>query len=190
MQSKMNRLRIRKQNIKDTHLRAEEEAAHRPSIILGTRPGEEHKWAECTLAEVLVDEEALHATENMVVHKMPIGKVALPAHFAYGVEEAERHLLFGTLPDASTGMARAAAQTQAFASGRPSEWNSEQAAVQEATELRKANLFAKVLDLRNANAAGIAYENRRRIIREFSTPENPFNPGRTEVQGEPPLFNQ
>ena len=50
-------------------------------------------------------------------------------------------------------------------------------------ELRKANLLAKVLDLRNANAAGIAYENRLRIIEAFSTPQNPFDPGRTEVQG-------
>ena len=50
-------------------------------------------------------------------------------------------------------------------------------------EVRKANLFAKALDLRNANAAGIAFENRRRIIMAFSTPENPFDTGRTEVQG-------
>jgi len=50
------------------------------------------------------------------------------------------------------------------------------------TELHKANMFAKVLDLRNANAKGIAYVNRRRIIYAFSTPQNPFDTGRTEVQ--------
>lgn len=50
-------------------------------------------------------------------------------------------------------------------------------------ELRKANLLAQALDLRNANAAGVAYENRLRIIEAFSTPKNPFDPGRTEVQG-------
>lgn len=51
---------------------------------------------------------------------------------------------------------------------------------------RNANMFAKVLDLRNANAAGIAYENRRRIIYAFSTPKKPFDPGRAEVQGSQP----
>jgi len=45
-----------------------------------------------------------------------------------------------------------------------------------------ANMFAKVLDLRNANAQGIAYVNRRRIIFAFSTPQNPYDTGRTEVQ--------
>lgn len=50
-------------------------------------------------------------------------------------------------------------------------------------QLQNANMFAKVLDLRNANAAGIAYENRRRIIHAFSGPENPFDTGRAEVQG-------
>jgi len=49
-------------------------------------------------------------------------------------------------------------------------------------EKQKATTFAKVVDLRNADADGIAYENKRRIIVAFSTPENPFDPGRTEVQ--------
>ncbi|KAF8641051.1 hypothetical protein AX17_000695 [Amanita inopinata Kibby_2008] len=49
-------------------------------------------------------------------------------------------------------------------------------------ELLKANNFAKVVDLRNASAEGIAYENRRRVILAFSDPENPYDPGRVEVQ--------
>ncbi|KAF9004440.1 S15/NS1 RNA-binding domain-containing protein [Hymenopellis radicata] len=40
----------------------------------------------------------------------------------------------------------------------------------------------QVVDLRNANADGIHFENRLRIIREFSAPDRPFNPGRQEVQ--------
>ena len=54
------------------------------------------------------------------------------------------------------------------------------------TQLHKANMFAKVLDLQNANAKGVAYVNRRRIIFAFSTPQNPFDTGRTEVQGTHP----
>ncbi|KAG8848664.1 hypothetical protein FRB91_010610 [Serendipita sp. 411] len=41
---------------------------------------------------------------------------------------------------------------------------------------------SRVLDLKNANAAGIAMENRMRIVSEFSGPDSPFNPGRAEVQ--------
>jgi small subunit ribosomal protein S15 len=50
-------------------------------------------------------------------------------------------------------------------------------------EKAKIEAFAKVIDLQNANAGGISYENRRRIILEFSAHENPFDPGRSEVQG-------
>ena len=57
-------------------------------------------------------------------------------------------------------------------------------------ERLKANLLAKALDLRNANAAGIAFENRRRIIKAFSMPENPYDTGRTEVQGAYILFSE
>ena len=53
-------------------------------------------------------------------------------------------------------------------------------------QLHKTNMFAKVLDLRNANAKGISYVNRRRIIFAFSSPQNPFDTGRTEVQGTQP----
>jgi small subunit ribosomal protein S15 len=50
-------------------------------------------------------------------------------------------------------------------------------------ELMKANIFAQVIDLQNADARGIAYENRRRIIMEFSESAQPWDPGRPEVQG-------
>ena len=51
-------------------------------------------------------------------------------------------------------------------------------------EKMKADAFAKMVDLHNANARGITYENRRRIVLQFSGPENSFDPGRAEVQGE------
>jgi small subunit ribosomal protein S15 len=43
--------------------------------------------------------------------------------------------------------------------------------------------MAVVVDLCNANAAGIAFENRRRVITAFSEPGKPNHTGRTEVQG-------
>ena len=50
-------------------------------------------------------------------------------------------------------------------------------------EQKKAAMFARMVDLRNANARGIAFENRRRIVAAFSEPENPTDTGRPEVQG-------
>ncbi|KJA26927.1 hypothetical protein HYPSUDRAFT_36095 [Hypholoma sublateritium FD-334 SS-4] len=177
---KANSLRARKANIAHTGARVAEAEAHRPSVILGTRPGDEAKWDRCDLARVLVDETALRSSTDMVPARLPIGTVALPPQFAYGVDAPERQLLFEALPNAATGMARSGVAHKAVQDGKSEDWAA--VAAQEKVELLKANLLAKALDLRNANAAGIAFENRRRIIREFSTPENPFNPGLTEVQ--------
>ncbi|KAI9432061.1 hypothetical protein H4582DRAFT_1998882 [Lactarius indigo] len=46
----------------------------------------------------------------------------------------------------------------------------------------QANQVARLVDLRNANAAGVAFENRRRVIAAFSEPGKPDDTGRTEVQ--------
>jgi hypothetical protein len=43
--------------------------------------------------------------------------------------------------------------------------------------------MAALVDLRNADAAWIAFENRRRVIEAFSEPVKPDDTGRTEVQG-------
>lgn len=150
--------------------------------MLGTRPNEEAtKWANCDLAKVLVDEAELRATTNAPVREEHLaGSIDVPTQLGFGVGEEEKKLLFDELPLASAHMSVA---------GRPKREQRDATqlgrilAEEQDAELRKANLLAKALDLRNANAAGIAFENRRRIIKAFSTSENPFNPGRTEVQG-------
>jgi len=99
----------------------------------------------------------------------------MPQDLGYGVQNAEKTLLFEHLPMATLHMTSRVRKSSSFTKEMQEE--------DERTELRKVNLLAKALDLRNANAAGIAYENRRRIIEAFSTTENPFDSGRTEVQG-------
>ena len=42
--------------------------------------------------------------------------------------------------------------------------------------------FARVMDLRNSNARGIAFENRKRIIAAFSPPGKDNDTGCPEVQ--------
>lgn len=51
-------------------------------------------------------------------------------------------------------------------------------------EMHKAHMLARLTDLRNTNADGLAFENRRRIIAVFSEPDQPNDSGRPEVQGE------
>ncbi|KAI0299884.1 hypothetical protein BC826DRAFT_993928 [Russula brevipes] len=46
----------------------------------------------------------------------------------------------------------------------------------------QADALGRVVDLRNASAAGIAFEDRRRIIAAFSGPGRVNDTGRTEVQ--------
>ncbi|KAL0574166.1 hypothetical protein V5O48_007794 [Marasmius crinis-equi] len=152
-----------------------EEQAKRASPILGTLPGEEFKWEKCDLAKILVKEEELAGSPEMTPTERPIGRVNEPQEFAFGITKTEASELFGALPILSNQIL-----TQSKAKGVQDtiEYGMESAE----RELRKANMFAKVVDLRNADAGGIAYENRRRIIEAFSSPENPFDPGRSEVQ--------
>ena len=151
--------------------------ASRPSVVLGTRPGDDTTWKNCDLAKILVDEEGLVSDTNLEPTSQPIGTVNMPKHMAFGVGEAEKSMLFGKLPILSAEadvlggeLSGVQAMESIFAGGGEK-------------ELKKANAFAQLLDLRNANAGGIAYENRRRIIAAFSTPSNPSDTGRSEVQG-------
>ncbi|KAF5346125.1 hypothetical protein D9758_009970 [Tetrapyrgos nigripes] len=148
--------------------------ARKPSVILGTRAGEEHKWDKCDLARVLVNEAELASPPKRVPLDTSIGTIELPQQFAYGVTVSEAKLLFDKLPRLSAG--------QGLSEGTFSKELSDTLQKGEQRELKKANEFARAIDLRNADADGVQYENKRRIIAKFSTPENPFDPGRTEVQ--------
>jgi small subunit ribosomal protein S15 len=150
----------------------------RPHVVLGNRPGDEDKWRNCDLAKIIVTEEELRSPSAAPEpSNQPIGTVQLPKHMNFGIGEAEKQLLFRHLPVLS-----ARAPVLLHHNQPPEVLESLHTEGQE-QELFKASNFAKVVDLRNANAGGIAYENRRRIILAFSTPENPFDPGRVEVQG-------
>ena len=150
----------------------------RPHVVLGNRPGDEDKWRNCDLAKIIVTEEELRSPSAVPdPSNQPIGTVQIPQHMNFGIGEAEKQLLFRHLPVLS-----ARASVLANPDHQPEVLESLHATGQE-QELFKANNFAKVVDLRNASAGGIAYENRRRIILAFSTLENPFDTGRAEVQG-------
>jgi small subunit ribosomal protein S15 len=171
----------RKSNLAIHKERKRTAEANKAHVILGTRPGEEFKWQQCDLAKVLVSEEEL--TKNAPAPDTDFcsdGVLHLPEHLNFGVGEQEKKLLFEHLPYLS-----AKGETLFKGDYKRSDWANTNAKFLEMQkkELMKANIFARIIDLQNADARGIAYENRRRIIMEFSESAQPWDPGRPEVQG-------
>jgi small subunit ribosomal protein S15 len=167
-------------------------AAASAHVVLGTRPGEEHKWDASDLARCIVTEAQVRAAAAPV----------RGYHVAPG--SADERLLFASLPtltaemsvsepaeyvDAKGEAEAAAAAEDGLGQAPTHRGNKMDADMAEgllhafALEGRKAEMLERLLDLRNANSAGIAYENRRRIVDEFSTADKPGDTGRTEVQG-------
>jgi len=163
------------------------------------RPGDEAKWENCHLAKVLVDMEEMLSSTELIPTQQGVGTVHIPKQVSFGIGEAEKQLLFGDLPllssirgkldettESPMPMPHPVQKTPEDYAYRPTvevlQRQGDNRVTNNQIELQKANAFAKLVDLRNANAAGIAYENRRRIIAAFSTPPNPFDPGRSEVQ--------
>lgn len=147
--------------------------AQREYAVLGHRPGQDHKWQSSALAKAVITQDALYSDSVPEIIHSPEGDIELPPHLSFGINERSKELLFKVLPplSAQEGVTK-------FSENVVSE-------MQEAmeNEKAKANMFAKVIDLRNANAKGLAFENRRRCISLFSPPGNPFDTGRPEVQG-------
>ena len=109
------------------------------------------------------------------------GSIQLPTYYNYGVGEKEKEALFNVLPALSL---EATVRYQRRKIGDIDQHTLAQCqSTASIEELQKLNMFTRLVDLRNANARGIAYENRRRIIAAFSEPENPNDTGRPEVQG-------
>jgi len=172
-------------------------AAARPHVILGTAASNEEeanaKWAACDLAKALVRPEELSpdAPAQRVV-SMPAAATAkeadvhVPASLAYGIREREQQMLFEHLPllsaDMSTRHETRVMRSAAGGANRHAEAISAYHETEVTAGVAQANAMAKLVDLRNANAGGIAFENRRRIIEAFSEPGKPNDTGRTEVQ--------
>lgn len=124
------------------------------------------------------------------------GDVRVPPSLAFGMREREERMLFEHLPLLSADMStrhEMTVMTNSSSGGggagavshdrKGAEAMSAYHETQLAAGMTQANVLAKVVDLRNANAAGIAFENRRRVIEAFSEPGKPNDSGRTEVQG-------
>ncbi|OBZ68449.1 30S ribosomal protein S15, partial [Grifola frondosa] len=148
----------------------------RPHIILGNRPNDEAKWQNCDLAKVLVTLEEITTSPAPSLSFSATGELQLPSYYNYGIGEAETEMLFEVLPALTVeGWNRTIEHMD-----DPRQRIVEQSV--ENREMLKSKMLARLVDLRNANARGIAYENRKRIVAEFSEPEKPGDTGRPEVQ--------
>jgi small subunit ribosomal protein S15 len=143
---------------------AQKAATARPHVVLGTISNTD-TWTSCDLARTLVQPDEL----------------AAPLASSFGIRAREQRMLFAHLPLLAADMHT---RREMRMSGTPKA--AEMAAQHErALEAgtRQAESLAKLVDLRNANAAGVAFENRRRVVEAFSEPGKPGDTGRTEVQG-------
>ncbi|KAI0094988.1 hypothetical protein BDY19DRAFT_988772 [Irpex rosettiformis] len=165
---------------------AKERAAElsRPHVVLGNKPGDETKWKNCDLAKVLVTEEDVRAAPLLPSDPTLEGKVDLPNYVNFGIGEEEKKMLFESLPEMSVEAYRLRAQKSNAKKGKPVSAEELQAIEEKYAPLEhyKAGMLARVVDLQNANAKGIAYENRRRCVEAFSEEGNPNDTGRPEVQ--------
>jgi len=179
----------RKSNIEHNVVRQREALENRPHVVLGTRPGDESKWANCDLAKTVVTRENIAGTVP-IGRKGDLGEVKVPRHFSYGLDalrEKNAEFFFEHLPNAAVEdttpdllqerLVKAGGDVQQL-------YEVDRKLLQKTqkAELLKASQLARAIDLRNANAKGIAFENKRRIIATFSPSPDELSSGYPEVQ--------
>ncbi|KAJ3552636.1 hypothetical protein NM688_g4046 [Phlebia brevispora] len=161
-----------------------------PHVILGHRPGDETKWRHCDLAKILVTPEEIRAAPIIPITALKPGSKSkskeLPKYYNFGIGDKEKSMLFEALPTLTMERTLEVGANEKLA--RP-EFLNEQSPTAEFVENVKANMLARIVDLRNANARGIAFENRRRCIAAFSESGKPDDTGRPEVQGTIHVFH-
>ncbi|KZT52891.1 S15/NS1 RNA-binding domain-containing protein [Calocera cornea HHB12733] len=168
--------RIRKKrNVEFRLQRKAAEAAHGPHPVLGLpdTPAGHAKWLACDLARILVDEQAL---EDAPVRPISVEEITLPDEYQFGIRGTDERVLFESLPHLT---AQSGLLTRAF-KDKPEQQKEEMLADGIEWSHVQGNLLSRIVDLRNANAGGIGFENRRRCIRAFGTHDE--DTGRPEVQ--------
>lgn len=113
---------------------------------------------------------------NTPLTQYPTGEQ--PRHFLPGLSTEDRDLLFGALPHVSVEVKSDLERLDSVSESGKSRAQEE--------EEGKMEQMMRLLDLRNANKAGIEAVNRQRVIEEFGRREDGkgLDTGSTEVQGQ------
>ncbi|EJU02678.1 S15/NS1 RNA-binding domain-containing protein [Dacryopinax primogenitus] len=168
------RARIKRKRNIEFHTRRdafEEQTAPHPVLGLPNTPQGEADWLGCDLARILVDEKAVQDAPILSLNEVEIN---LPELYQHGLGEGDERVLFESLPTlaSTTGLV--------FDDKRSEQRLMDELQDNTLISRLQANYLSRILDLRNANAQGIAFENRRRCIKVFGETES--DSGRPEVQ--------
>jgi hypothetical protein len=142
------------------------------------------------MLEPLADEQAERLgpkgiTSDEIVAKAqsdPSSSESIPLpYFNFALSSEDGKLLLKDLPQAAETLFTANNSSQSPQNDvtQPSQKEANTELVRQA-EAHKAEATRRIMDLANANARGIRFENTRRILRRFGQGEGP---GRSEVQG-------
>ncbi|KAL5519387.1 hypothetical protein ACEPAH_1070 [Sanghuangporus vaninii] len=202
---------VRKTNVEKKEERARLHDQNKPHVVLGTHPEEEErKWRNCDLAKVLVTPEELRSVpappldgpvETVMKEsgeEVRVEKVVIPEYTSFGLDgldgteswDEQRYFFFHELPQESASFEfepQGVENNRRFEAHRGTEDGLTQRErrrmeVVNHVATNKARQLARIVDLRNANARGIAFENRRRIIAAFSPSGKAADSGYPEVQ--------
>lgn len=157
---------------------AKERIAKAPHPCLGHRPGNEQLWLQSDLCNVILTPEKVQSTPSAPVDD---NGIVFPANYQYGVGPREQRLVMKDLP---------AVRMQQQTSQLDPLWSDFEQEADRAfrVEIKSKSQMARLLDLKNADAGGIAFENRRRIMEAFGEQGKMNDSGRTEVQGTSILY--
>lgn len=167
------------------------EKLNKPHPALGFAPGHEHVWKDSKLAKTIITQEQVDSLESPQIDAEGEYEELLDGDraFNFGIGPVERQIVFQEIPALHTE----ATLLNWQAAERKAAKSSDSEIVEEGEETKEIDALkqerssklalARVIDLKNANAAGISFENRRKIVEAFSTPAKPLDTGRPEVQG-------
>lgn len=172
----------KRKNLENRQKRKQDTSTTRVDPVLGHSNTEEGRklWEDSELCEILLTEAKILGAQP---RSFPVvsGSIALPQHLNFGIKTHEEELVFQALPEVMAQQNFFQQTTAAFDSADP-----KHASILEEAESKSTIStihLSRLADLRNASAAGIAVENRRRCVETFSPPGKPNDTGRPEVQG-------
>ncbi|CEL56072.1 30S ribosomal protein S15 OS=Halothermothrix orenii (strain H 168 / OCM 544 / DSM 9562) GN=rpsO PE=3 SV=1 [Rhizoctonia solani AG-1 IB] len=179
---KSRKARAAKRKNIETQLKKKQGASTaRPNPVLGhSNTPEGHKlWENSDLCKILLTETKILEAK---AQNLPVvsSTIPFPRNLNFGIKSQEKELVFQTLPEVAAQQSFYQATKAPYDAGLSAHVHALQQAESQAAI--SAIHLARLTDLRNASAAGIAVENRRRCIEAFSPPGKPNDTGRPEVQ--------
>ncbi|CUA67451.1 hypothetical protein RSOLAG22IIIB_03099 [Rhizoctonia solani] len=172
---------VKRKNLETQQKKKQGASAARPDPVLGhsKTPQGQKLWKNSDLCSILLTEEKILSTHPKDLSVIS-NTIPLPANLNFGIKSLEKELVFQTLPEVAAQQTFYQATNAPYDPKSPLHVNALQQAESRATI--NAIHLSRLTDLRNASAAGIAVENRRRCVGAFSSPDKPNDTGRPEVQ--------